>query len=92
MRTRAVETQVSTAFTVHRLREDAVRELEREELPRLDENEALAQRSFEAGEMSLADLLAMRREILQTRDDYLDRLLDSALAAIELEASAGGLR
>jgi hypothetical protein len=31
----------------------------------------------------------VRRETLDTRREYLDRLLDAALAGVELEASAG---
>jgi outer membrane protein, heavy metal efflux system len=69
----------------------AVRELEQTALPALDDNESLAFKSFEAGEIDLGELLLIRREILETRLAYLDRLLDASLASFELEAAAGAL-
>jgi cobalt-zinc-cadmium efflux system outer membrane protein len=87
-----IANEVRSAFAVLGLHQRAVRELESEQLPRLDENEKLAQRSFEAGEMSLAELLAVRREILQMRNDHLDQLLATKLAEVELEVSAGLLQ
>ena len=55
------------------------------------ENESLARRSYEAGEMALAELLLVRGETLDTRREYLERLLEAALAAVDVEASAGAL-
>ncbi len=69
----------------------AARELERTALPALEDNESLALKSFEAGEIDLGDLLLIRREILETRLTYLDRLLDASLTRFELEAAAGAL-
>jgi len=69
----------------------AARELEGAALPALDDNESLAQKSFEAGEIDLGELLLLRREILETRLVYLERLLDAALTRVELEAAAGAL-
>jgi len=70
---------------------EAVRELESAALPALDDNESLAQKSFEAGEIDLGELLLLRREILEARLVYLERLLDAALTRVELEAAAGAL-
>lgn len=70
----------------------AVRELETMALPALDDNESLALKSFEAGEIDLGELLLIRREILETRLSYLDHLLDAARTRFELEAAAGALR
>jgi cobalt-zinc-cadmium efflux system outer membrane protein len=58
----------------------------------LEDNESLALKSFEAGEIDLGDLLLIRREILETRLAYLDRLLDASLTHFELEAAAGVLQ
>ncbi|HEX6861201.1 MAG TPA: TolC family protein [Thermoanaerobaculia bacterium] len=69
----------------------AVRELERTALPALDDNESLAVKSFEAGEIDLGELLLIRREILETRLAYLERLLEAAVTRFELEAAAGAL-
>jgi cobalt-zinc-cadmium efflux system outer membrane protein len=70
----------------------AVRELETTALPALEDNESLALKSFEAGEIDLGDLLLIRREILETRLAYLERLLDATLTRFELEAAAGALQ
>jgi outer membrane protein, heavy metal efflux system len=69
----------------------AVRELEKTALPALEDNESLALKSFEAGEIDLGELLLIRREILETRLAYLDRLLSASLTRFELEAAAGAL-
>ena len=70
----------------------AVRLLEAEAIPGLDENETLTTRSFDVGQIGLPELLLIRREILDTRFQYLDALLEAALARIDLDASAAILR
>ncbi len=70
----------------------AVRELEHTALPALEDNESLAGKSFEAGEIGLGELLLVRREIVETRLAYLDRLLDAVLTRFELETAAGALQ
>lgn len=89
---RTARTEVRTAFDVYQRRVEAVEELEVNALPLLDTNEALAKRSYESGQIGLADLLVVRREVLGTRLQYLDRLLEAADAGVQLEASAGALR
>ena len=89
---RAAGVEVQTALEVHARRVKAADDLETLALPLLDENESLARRSYEAGEMPLAELLLVRRETLDTRREYLDRLLDAAVASLELQASAGALQ
>jgi cobalt-zinc-cadmium efflux system outer membrane protein len=73
-------------------RASALRILETEALPGLDENERLTTRSYEVGQLGLPELLLIRRETLDTRAQYLDALLEAALARIDLDASAGTLR
>jgi cobalt-zinc-cadmium efflux system outer membrane protein len=70
----------------------AVRELESTALPALEDNESLALKSFEAGEIDLGEFLLIRREILETRLTYLERLLEATLTRFELEAAAGVLQ
>jgi len=89
---RAVLTEVRTAFEVYDQQRAAVEELEQNALRVLEENESLSRESYEAGQISLAELLVVRREILETRDDYLSRLVDAAISAADLEASAGVLK
>jgi cobalt-zinc-cadmium efflux system outer membrane protein len=66
--------------------------LETDAISGMDENEQLTTRSFEVGQLGLPDLLLIRREILDTRAQYLDALLEAALARTGLDASAAILR
>jgi outer membrane protein TolC len=83
---------VRVAFDAYSRRLAAVRLLETDAIPGLDENERLTTRSFEVGQLGLPELLLLRREILDTRAQYLDALLEAALARTELDASAAILR
>jgi cobalt-zinc-cadmium efflux system outer membrane protein len=84
--------EVRSVFEAYSRRIAAVRLLESDAIPGMDENETLANRSFEVGQLGLPELLLIRREILDTRSQYLDALLGAALARIDLDASAGVLR
>jgi cobalt-zinc-cadmium efflux system outer membrane protein len=87
-----VQLEVRATFDAYNRRLAAVRVLEAEAIPGLDENEQLTTRSFEVGQLGLPELLLIRRELLDTRAQYLDALLEAALARIDLDASAGVLR
>ncbi len=87
-----VHLEVRAAFDAYGRRLSAVRVLEADAIPGLDENEQLTTRSFEVGQLGLPELLLIRREFLDTRSQYLDALLEAALARIDLDASAGILR
>jgi outer membrane protein, heavy metal efflux system len=87
-----VQIEVRAAFDAYTRRLAAVSVLEAEALPGLDENDRLTTRSFEVGQLGLPELLLIRREILDTRAQYLDALLEAALARIDLDASAAILR
>ena len=87
-----VQLEVRSAFDAYNRRLAAVRVLETDAIPGLDENEKLTTRSFEVGQLGLPELLLIRREILDTRFQYLDALLEAALARIDLDASAAILR
>jgi cobalt-zinc-cadmium efflux system outer membrane protein len=87
-----VQIDVRSAFDAYQRRVAAVRILQTDALPGLDENDALSTRSFDAGQLGLPDLLLIRREILETRFQYLDALLEAAQARADLDASAGILR
>jgi cobalt-zinc-cadmium efflux system outer membrane protein len=87
-----VQAEVRAAFDAFTHRLAAVRVLETEAMPGLDENDQLTSRSFEVGQLGLPELLLIRRELLDTRSQYLDALLEAALARINLDASAAILR
>jgi len=87
-----IQIEVRTAFDAYTRRLAAIRALEADAIPGLDENEQLTTRSFDVGQLGLPDLLLIRRETLDTRFQYLDALMEAALARIDLDASAGLLR
>jgi cobalt-zinc-cadmium efflux system outer membrane protein len=74
------------------LRVSATEPLERDVLPGLEENERLARRSFEVGELSLPDLLVIRREFVDSRLQYIQALAEAAVASIDWQVAAGVLR
>jgi cobalt-zinc-cadmium efflux system outer membrane protein len=87
-----VQVEVQAAFAAFGRRLAALAVLQSDAIPGLDENERLTARSFEVGQLGLPELLLIRREILDTRFQYLDTLLEAALARIDLDASAAILR
>jgi cobalt-zinc-cadmium efflux system outer membrane protein len=87
-----VQLEVGAAYDAFIRRLAAIRVLESDAIPGLDENEQLTARSFEVGQLGLPELLLIRREILDTRFQYLDALLEAALARVDLDASAAILR
>lgn len=87
-----VRLEVRAAFEAYNRRLEAIRTLEADAIPGLDENERLTTRSFEVGQLGLPELLLIRREILDTRSQYLDALLEAALARTDLDASAAILQ
>jgi outer membrane protein, heavy metal efflux system len=58
-------------------------------LPLVDESERMVRESYRAGKIDLPALLVVRRDLLDTRREYLDRLLDAALAGIDLAVARG---
>lgn len=86
-----VDVQVEAARVQHRKRLEAVTLLEADALPLLGDNESLARRSYDAGEMGLAEFLLVRRDTLEARAAYLDSLLQAALARVQLAVETGTL-
>ena len=88
----AVQHGVSSSFATYESRVEASGELEHGALPSLADNENLAKRSYEEGEIGVAELLLIRKEMLDTRLAYVNSLLGAKLAEIELQFQAGVLR
>jgi cobalt-zinc-cadmium efflux system outer membrane protein len=88
----AVQHEVTSALATYESRVAASNELERGALPSLTDNETLSKRSYEEGEIGVAELLLIRKETLDTRLAYVNSLLDAKLAEIELQFRAGVLR
>jgi cobalt-zinc-cadmium efflux system outer membrane protein len=58
-------------------------------IPRVEESERMIRESYAAGKIDLPAMLFVRRDLLDARREYLDRLLEAALAAIDLAAARG---
>jgi len=87
----AVSSEIEGARRSYAAAAESVRLLEKDGLPRQQENEALARESYRAGKINLATLLLVRRDALDTRREYLERLLEAAEAGVELAAAVGAL-
>jgi cobalt-zinc-cadmium efflux system outer membrane protein len=87
----AVSSEIEGARRSYTAAAESVRLLEKDGLPRQQENEALARESYRAGKINLATLLLVRRDALDTRREYLERLLEAAEAGVELAAAVGAL-
>jgi cobalt-zinc-cadmium efflux system outer membrane protein len=88
----AIHNEVQASFEIYRKRVEAAQELKERALPSIDENETLSRRSYEEGELGLAELLLIRRETLETRLLYVNALLDAFVAGIDLQSKAGMLK
>jgi cobalt-zinc-cadmium efflux system outer membrane protein len=88
----SIESEVRSLYAAFAARDAALTAFEQDAMPGMDENDALARRSFEVGQISLPELLLVRRELVETRLEYLNRLLELAEASIEQDAVAGVLQ
>lgn len=86
-RSRAVATEAARA--IHQQHFEATRVLREQALPFVEENLTLSGKSYAAGEMGLAELLVIRREALDARAEYLDQVLATGLAHIQLLVQNG---
>lgn len=85
------DVHVEAARVQHLKRQEALELLEREALPLLADNESLSAKSYEAGEMGLAEFLLVRRDTLEARTAHVDSLLEAALARVQLAVETGAL-
>lgn len=67
----------------------AASRMETDGIPLQEENEALANESYRAGKINLSTLLQLRRDALETRQEYLDRLKEAAEAGVEFVSACG---
>jgi cobalt-zinc-cadmium efflux system outer membrane protein len=79
------------ARTAYQSMAASAREIEERALPRATEVEALARQGYEAGKIDLSTFLVVRSNALETLREHADRLLQTALAGIELATSVGAL-
>ena len=58
-------------------------------LPRLDENQKLSQRALRAGEIGIAELLLVNRQLLDAQRDFFAALTEYETTRVTLEEAAG---
>lgn len=92
MRAERAEAELDSAYAAYSQRVDAADTLAREALPNVADNEALARRSYEAGELNLMEMLLLRRDALDTRMTLIDRRLDAARSRLKVDFLSGGSR
>lgn len=86
---RAAAAATEGARAAHASAVEAVEILQTKGQPKAIANEAMARESYRAGKIDLAALLLIRRDALDTRREYVDRLLEAALAAADLWVAVG---
>lgn len=85
----AVAVEVEGTRQAYAAAVESVLRMEKDGIPLQKENETLARESYRAGKINLPTLLQLRREALETRQEYLELLLDAAEAGVELATAAG---
>jgi cobalt-zinc-cadmium efflux system outer membrane protein len=85
----AAVADVRTAYAVYERQAMLSAALEKDAAPSLADNETLARRSYEAGEMNLMDSLLIRRDAIDMRLTIIDRRLDAARSRLRVDFAAG---
>ncbi len=85
----ALAAEIEGARNAYAAAVEAVRRLETDGLALQQENASLASESYRAGKINLSTLLQLRRDALETRQEYLERLLEAAEAGVELASATG---
>jgi cobalt-zinc-cadmium efflux system outer membrane protein len=84
--------ELHAALDVYARLRAAAQTLETGALSSLEDAEALTSRSFDVGQIGLPDVLLIRRELLDTRVQYLSAQLEVARSRVLVDAAAGALR
>jgi outer membrane protein, heavy metal efflux system len=88
----AAVADLRAAYADYQRRAELVAALVRDALPPVEDNERLAQRAYEAGEMNLLNLILVRRDAIDTRALLIDRRLEAAQRRLAVDVAAGVLR
>lgn len=89
LREQIASNEIVGAHSSYRAFVDALAPLEQDAIPAAQANADKAIESYRAGKIDLAALLLIRRELLDTRTDHLDALLEASLAAVDLWVALG---
>ena len=89
---RVVESEISSALQQYAVLRLSAEDLQKNGVPVLKDNETLSTRSYEEGEISLIELLLIRRESLEIQTLVVEKQLEAALAAVEVEYRSGAFQ
>ncbi len=89
VRQAAITAEIEGARRAYDAAVESVRRIEADGLTLQQENESMAGESYRAGKINLSTLLQVRRDALETRREYLKRLLEAAEAGVELASASG---
>ena len=84
--------EVAGAITAYAKALAAVERLEASGLASASETQSMAQESYRAGKINLAALIVVRHEAIEARREHADRLLEAAVAGIDLAIARETLR
>lgn len=84
--------ELETAYAVYQQHATLVEAFVRDAIPSVADNESLARRSYDAGELNLMEFLLIRRDALDTRAVVIARRLDAARSRLLVDHVAGVLR
>lgn len=87
---RQAEREARAAFRNYSLARDAVLGFDRDVVEKLGENLTLARESFRAGKIGLLEFNVVRRDLVDTRNAYLEALAQLIDAWFTLEVAGGG--
>jgi cobalt-zinc-cadmium efflux system outer membrane protein len=89
VRKAAITAEIEGARRAYDAAVESVRRIEADGLALQQENESLAAESYRAGKINLSTLLQVRRDALDTRREYVERLMEAAEAGVELASASG---
>lgn len=88
----SAQTEMAGLKAAYEAAQASAEELARNGIPQSREVEEMAQDAYRAGKINLVALLQVQREVLETRREYTDRLLEAAMAAVDLAVATGRWR
>ncbi len=86
---RQVEAQVRAIWARRQNLLERVTRLNEALLPRLNQNQALTRKAFDAGELGLPQLLLANRQLIEAQRELIEARTELRLATIALDAAAG---
>lgn len=85
----AIANEIESARLAYKSAVESVRHLEMDALPLQADNQLMAAESYRAGKINLATFLQVRREVIETQREYLERLSEASQSSVNLASAIG---